>query len=293
MSGLATTVGSTQGTTCKCQDPDTGNLNPPEWIAFVVVYLLLLATILVPLLIALWPLVNSTSTTSQQVNLVWGWFPVDLDPAAGLFVLAGVAGALGAFLHAATSLADYVGNQRFVGRWAPWYVLRLAIGSVLAVLFYAVVQAGFFSGDASPQDVSRFGVVALGGLAGLFSKQATDKLREVFETLFKVDPDKGDAARADSLTNPKPKLTELDPSGIHAGSDDIPVTVVGSGFVEGCVVRVQGTDRETTFQDQGKLRVTLPRELLSEKRKLEVVVVNPEPGGGTSDPRVFKVSKES
>jgi hypothetical protein len=36
-------------------------------------------------------------------------------------------------------------------------------------------------------DLSPYGVAAVAGLAGLFSKQATDKLREVFETLFKTE----------------------------------------------------------------------------------------------------------
>jgi hypothetical protein len=35
--------------------------------------------------------------------------------------------------------------------------------------------------------LSPYGVAAIAGLAGLFSKQATDKLREVFENLFKTD----------------------------------------------------------------------------------------------------------
>jgi hypothetical protein len=41
----------------------------------------------------------------------------------------------------------------------------------------------------------------LGGLVGLFSKQATDKLAEVFETLFRTEPGHGDDTREDSLAN--------------------------------------------------------------------------------------------
>jgi hypothetical protein len=46
-------------------------------------------------------------------------------------------------------------------------------------------------------NLSPHGIAAIAGLDGMFSKQATGKLREVFETLFKTDePPK----RVDRLT---------------------------------------------------------------------------------------------
>jgi hypothetical protein len=38
--------------------------------------------------------------------------------------------------------------------------------------------------------VNPYGMVALAGLVGMFTKQATDKLSEVFSTLFKTDREK-------------------------------------------------------------------------------------------------------
>jgi hypothetical protein len=43
-----------------------------------------------------------------------------------------------------------------------------------------------------------YGIAAISGLVGLFSKQATDKLREVFDTAFRVNKG-GDSERADNL----------------------------------------------------------------------------------------------
>ena len=45
-----------------------------------------------------------------------------------------------------------------------------------------------------------FGIAALGGLAGMFSKQATDKLNEVFSTMFKTSSNSGDNNRSGKLS---------------------------------------------------------------------------------------------
>lgn len=64
--------------------------------------------------------------------------------------------------------------------------LRPFIGSALALLVYFAARGGLISGNAGAKDLSPYGIGALAALAGMFSKQATDKLREVFENLFKT-----------------------------------------------------------------------------------------------------------
>ena len=108
-------------------------------------------------------------------------------------------GALGSYVHAATSFASYVGNRRLMLSWAWWYVLRPFIGMALALIFYFVVRGGLLSTGAAATDVSVFGVAAVAGLVGMFSKQATDKLRELFDNLFRTEKGEGDDARADKL----------------------------------------------------------------------------------------------
>jgi hypothetical protein len=56
------------------------------------------------------------------------------------------------------------------------------------------MRGGLLSTSARVEDVSPFGVSAVAGMVGLFSKQATDKLREVFDTLFRAATG-GDAER--------------------------------------------------------------------------------------------------
>ena len=263
----------------------------PAWAAFVVIYLLFMAAVLVSALIQLWPVVNSTSAAKQDIDVVWGLFTISLDRETGLIILTLLVGGLGAFIHAATSVADFFGNRRFVASWTPWYIVRLPIGAVLALLFYFVVRAGFLSTDASSNAVSPFGIVALSGLAGLFSKQATDKLREVFETLFKVTG--GDADRGDSLANPAPKLKDVLPNPVKTGTTPLELRVTGTGFVKDSVVRIDGKALATTFKSDGELRVTLPADLPDKQRVLDVTVVNPEPGGGTSETRHLHVEPDS
>ena len=117
--------------------------------------------------------------------------PSELD----LILLVVIVGALGSYVHAATSFASYVGNRRLARSWLWWYLLRPFIGSGLAVIFYFAVRAGLLQSGAGTESLSIFGVAALAGLTGMFSKQATDKLRQLFDNLFSVRDE-----RADKLT---------------------------------------------------------------------------------------------
>jgi hypothetical protein len=259
------------------------------WATFLIVYLLVFAGGLISALVDLWPLVHTKSTASGNVEFFWGLFSISVTPDTGLIVMAAVVGALGAFLHASASLGDYLGNKRFVASWTPWYVVRLPLGAALAVLFYFVVRAGFLSSDASSDKVNTFGVAALAGLAGLFSKQATDKLREVFETLFRVSPQGGDAERGNSLANPVPVISALDPASVKVGATNVSLRVSGEDFVEHSIVRVGGVEQPTTFESAGELRAQLPADLVAAPAVLDVTVSSPEPGGGVSAPMTLKV----
>jgi hypothetical protein len=104
-----------------------------------------------------------------------------------LVLLAFFAGVAGSFLHTAQSLTSYIGNAQFKSSWAAWYVMRPWIGGILGFSLYFVFRAGLVAGASA---VNPFGVVAIGVLGGWFSKTTTDKLQEVFETLFKTDADR-------------------------------------------------------------------------------------------------------
>jgi hypothetical protein len=168
-------------------------------------------------------------------------FKIDFQPTleVRLILLVMLVGAIGSYLHAASSFVDYLGNRAFVSSWVWWYLLRPFIGMLLALLFYFVFRGGFItagvntSGEAATNYINPFGIAALAGLVGMFSKVATDKLNEVFTTLFRPAPGQGDAKRGDKLI--PPTIINLSPNkGPSTGGT--PVTITGTNF--GSTVKV-------------------------------------------------------
>jgi len=117
-----------------------------------------------------------------------------------LLVLALVFGALGSFVHLAKSFASFAGNRSLVASWLWWYVLQPVTGMALALMLYVLIRGGLFAPGSSAEAVSPYGVAGVAGLAGMFSKQATDKLAELFAAAF---PTAADARRGDKLHPPQ------------------------------------------------------------------------------------------
>jgi hypothetical protein len=120
-------------------------------------------------------------------------------------------GALGSYVHATTSFVTFVGNRSLVSSWTWWYILRPFIGASLALIFYFVIRGGLFSPGADASKVSIFGIAAISGMVGMFSKQATDKLKELFDNLFKTEKGQGDDARGDKLEEKIPVKDKMIP----------------------------------------------------------------------------------
>ena len=181
---------------------------------------------------------NDTRTAAEEilptVTLFRGWLVLNHSVEVRLLLIALLAGALGSYIHAATSFADYVGNRKLSGNWVWWYLLRPFIGMTLALIFYFVVRGGFISPSAGGADMNPFGIAAMAGLVGMFSKQAIDKLDEVFTSLFgsKGDDKRGDKLQAPTITTIKPNTGPL------AGKT--PVKITGTGFLPNAGVTFGG-----------------------------------------------------
>lgn len=119
------------------------------------------------------------------------WLAGYINRELDLLWLVLLAGCLGSFLHMAQSYSDFIGNRTIKSSWAWWYSFRPFIGAGLALVLYASVRGGFMAvttgSNAKASELNPFGLVALGALVGMFSKAATMKLGEVFDTLFKSD----------------------------------------------------------------------------------------------------------
>jgi hypothetical protein len=182
-----------------------------------------------------------------------------------LLLLVLLAGAIGSYIHASSSFVDYLGNRTLISSWVWWYLLRPFIGMMLALLFYFVFRGGFITagvnpgGEGAASFINPFGIAALAGLVGMFSKVATDKLNEVFLTLFSPKAGQGDAKRGDKLTaGISPVVAAISP---NSGSKDggTPVTITGTDFLDGAAVMFGGVAASAIlFKDATKLTAATP-----------------------------------
>jgi len=169
-------------------------------------------------------------------------------------VLVIFAGALGAFIHAAQSFASYVGNEKFVRTWMWWYLLRPFTGAALALAVFLVFRGPLLSDSGRLSDA--YGIAAVAVLAGMFSKQATGKLNELFNVLFRAGPGEGDNARDDKLQGAA-RLIEVVPPAPQAAGGNLAFSVRGSGFTRNSVVLLDGTAMTTTFVSETQLDATI------------------------------------
>jgi uncharacterized membrane protein YeaQ/YmgE (transglycosylase-associated protein family) len=188
-----------------------------------------------------------------------------------LLLLVIIVGMLGAFVHGATSLADYLGNNSFNKNWTWFYLLRPAIGMALALVFYFAIRGGFLSTTGGAKDINPYGIAALAGMVGMFSKQATDKLAEIFGTLFRSG---GDDRRADSLNGSTAGALTLDPPSAVAGGPAFTLNVTGTGFVNGATINIDDKPLTTTFVSDTKLSAQISQETIANASTLKVSVIN-------------------
>lgn len=198
-----------------------------------------------------------------------------------------LAGALGSYIHAATSFASYAGNRRLHESWVAWYLLRPFMGMGMALVFYLAARGGLLVLSSDAPAIDPYGMMTVAAMAGMFSKQASDKLAEVFDTLFKS---RADDERKDKMDNPLPKLSSVDPKSLEEGSAATVVTVAGVDFMEATKARFNGQLRDTEVKSATELGVNLTTEDLAKAGTYEITAVNPAPGGGISNPVPFVVT---
>jgi hypothetical protein len=259
-----------------------------EWKSFLLgIYLIVMCVIFSFLLLALWYGKVESSTEPKQTDpkqadqeqtdpkqtdpeqTIWKAratvLGIMVQPQLRLILLVIVTGALGSYLHTATSFATYTGNRSFVESWYWWYVLRPFIGMVLALIFYFALRGGFLllTADRNVVNISPFGVGALSGLVGMFSKQATDKLREMFDNLFKTGQGGGDEERTDKLEEMRP-VTDL-----MLGANRITACELNNGRTEDNVTIKELYDllkgvvtRIPVYDDKGAAKYVIHQSLL-------------------------------
>ena len=232
------------------------------------------ALLLLYVLLKAWP-AQPWSTAAKDMHFFSSISVLHFDLPSGsldqrLLFMVMVLGALGSLIHSITSFTTYIGNRKFLVSWTWWYLLRPFVGAALALALYFVVRAGLLTSNSSTEALNQFGVAMLAIMAGLFSKQASDKLEEVFTTLFKPGPGKGDAQRGDKLT--PLAITSLTPNkGPQTGGTK--VKIAGTGFVDKASVMFGNVAAVAVVDSATSITVTAPKHAPG---TVPVVVQNPD-----------------
>jgi hypothetical protein len=202
---------------------------------------------------------------------------LDLTRDLQLLLLAMLAGALGSFVHALKSFGDFVGNRTLTTSWFWWYITRPFLGAALAVIFYAVLRGGFMAGTpADAKSVSQFGVIAIGALVGMFADKASDKLAEIFDTLFK-----GADNRSGKLA--APIIDKLDPEMIASGSDAIDLRLIGDRLGTVKQVKFDNAVHPLGIVTEKQITVPLTKDELTSPRTIKVSVLGDNGESPTKD----------
>jgi hypothetical protein len=155
-------------------------------IIFVASYLIFASIFLLYTIIAFWPSTNSNQNSNAILHPEISYFAtsITVSEEQQMLILIVSAGALGSMIHALQSFYWYVGQRELVRSWIMMYLLLPLVGGALGTIFYLVIRAGFFSPNATIEQTNPFGFVAIASLAGLFTRQTINKLKDVFETLM-------------------------------------------------------------------------------------------------------------
>src|SRR5262249_57415613 len=80
-----------------------------------------------------------------------------------------------------------------------------------------------------------------------------------------------------------PSRSGLSPGSASAGSPVFTLTVNGTNFISGSAVQWNGSSRNTSFVSSTQLQAAITSADIASQGSAQVTVLNPAPGGGTSN----------
>jgi hypothetical protein len=109
-------------------------------------------------------------------------------------------------------------------------------------------------------------------------------------TVFNPAPGGGTSSAVNfTINNPDPEISAIDPASAIAGGPAFTLSVSGTGFVPGSVVRWNGSNRTTMFASGTSLSASIPASDIASAGTAAVTVFNAGPGGGGSNSRSFTI----
>ncbi len=146
-------------------------------------YLFVLSVILIVCAVMLWP-------SKYQVN-----------DEVRLLAIVAIFGALGSMVHALRSFNWHV---VLPGKWGTNWLLRYILlpptGAAIALVFYAIVRAGFYSPAKDTTESLPWIIAAVAALVGMFREAATSKLKDIAQAILKKPPDPRNSEKGKGAT---------------------------------------------------------------------------------------------
>lgn len=93
-----------------------------------------------------------------------------------------------------------------------------------------------------------------------------------------------------TTNNPVPTTTSISPNSKNVGDSGFTMTVTGTNFISGSIVRYDGSNLTTTYVSGTSLTATIPIGDMASAGTHTITVFNPTPGGGTSNAQTFMVT---
>ncbi|MEI6378216.1 MAG: YDG domain-containing protein [Candidatus Falkowbacteria bacterium] len=97
-------------------------------------------------------------------------------------------------------------------------------------------------------------------------------------------------AQTFTVNNPVPTTTNISPTAKSVGDAQFTLTVNGTNFVSSSTINVNSSPRTTTYVSSTQATAVIPASDLTVAADLNITVVNPAPGGGTSNAQMLTVN---
>jgi hypothetical protein len=101
------------------------------------------------------------------------------------------------------------------------------------------------------------------------------------------------SAQTFTINNPVPTTSSLSPTSAAAGGAGFTLTVNGTGFVAGSIVKFNGVAKATVFVGSTQVTSAITAADIATAGPASVTVTNPAPGGGTSNAQTFTINNPS
>jgi hypothetical protein len=93
-----------------------------------------------------------------------------------------------------------------------------------------------------------------------------------------------------TISQPLPTIISLSPNKATGGGTGFTMTIIGTNFVSGSIVKWNGAEKATTYISPIELHATILAGDIAVGGEIQVAVVNPIPAGSTSNAITFPVS---